>query len=61
MNTAQFSVRYSKQDVYEDHIISENCVERRNLPGGPAPSAVTKAVDEGHAWLQEIKSRYKQA
>ena len=49
-----------QQDVYEA-ISLKNCVERRNLPGGPAPSAVTKAVDEGHAWLQEIKSRYKQA
>ena len=58
MNTASFR-KYLQQDVYEA-ISLKNCVERRNLPG-PAPSAVTKAVDEGHAWLQEIKSRYKQA
>ncbi len=40
-------------DVYE-YISIEACVARRNLPGGPAPSAVAVEIAELTGWLEEI-------
>ena len=38
-------------DVYEA-ISLKACIERRNLPGGPAPAAVAASIRRGRAWLE---------
>ena len=42
-------------DVYE-YIAVEACVARRDLPGGPAPSAVAMEIAELNSWLEDIGS-----
>jgi argininosuccinate lyase len=42
-------------DVYE-YIAVEACVARRDLPGGPAPSAVAMEIAELNSWLDDIRS-----
>jgi argininosuccinate lyase len=42
-------------DVYE-YISIESCVARRDLPGGPAPSAVAMEITELNSWLEDIRS-----
>jgi argininosuccinate lyase len=42
-------------DVYE-YISIEACVVRRDLPGGPAPSAVAMEIAELNGWLEDIRS-----
>jgi argininosuccinate lyase len=49
----QFSEMF-KEDVFEA-ISLKNCVNRRNLPGGPAPAAVSQAIREARTWLEEQK------
>lgn len=49
----QFSDRF-EQDIY-DAISLKNCVSRRNLPGGPAPDAVSQAIEEARKWLKQQK------
>jgi argininosuccinate lyase len=41
-------------DVYE-YISVEACVTRRDLPGGPAPSAVAMEIAELNSWLEDIR------
>ena len=43
-----------QQDIYEA-ISLINCVNRRSLPGGPSPSAVSQAIEEGCNWLKQKK------
>ncbi len=40
-------------DVYEA-LSLEACIHQRNLPGGPAPTAVSQALLEGQAWLDTL-------
>ena len=42
-------------DVYE-YISIETCVARRDLPGGPAPSAVSMEIAELTGWLDDAHS-----
>jgi len=49
----QFSEMF-KEDIFEA-ISLKNCVNRRNLPGGPAPAAVSQAIREARKWLEEQK------
>jgi argininosuccinate lyase len=41
-------------DLY-DFLDVRTCVDRRRLPGGPAPFAVRQALDDLHRWLEEMK------
>ena len=43
-----------EEDIYEALSI-QSCVERRNLPGGPAPEAVAKTIEKTKEWLKSIK------
>ena len=49
----QFSQVF-EEDIFRT-ISLENCVNRRNLPGSPSPSAVSQAIEEGRIWLQQLK------
>ena len=40
------------EDVY-DAISLATCVNMRNVVGGPSPDAVSAALDEARAWMQE--------
>lgn len=42
-----------EEDIYS-YLDIKACVERRSLPGGPAPAAVKKALDEAAAWLDSM-------
>lgn len=41
-------------DIY-DAINIEKCVAARDVPGGPAPAAVTESISLARKWLQECK------
>ncbi len=41
------------EDVYEA-IALKTCVQRRDLPGGPAPSAVQASIERGEKWLASL-------
>lgn len=41
-------------DIY-DFIDAAACVARRRVPGGPAPEAVVKALDEAEDWLRRMR------
>ncbi len=45
---------YFKEDVYEA-ISLETCVSMRNLPGGPAKSAVVAAIAQAKTWLNDLE------
>ena len=38
------------EDIFEVLKV-ENCLDRRKLPGGPAPSSVRTAIDQARGWL----------
>jgi len=42
-----------EEDIYS-YLDIKACVERRSVPGGPAPSAVDKALEEAAAWLESM-------
>ena len=44
-----------RSDVYKCLDIGE-CVARRNIPGGPAPAAVQKALEEAGEWIARMKN-----
>jgi len=41
------------EDIF-DAVSLKACVEGRNLPGGPAPEAVSAAIAEGESWLAAL-------
>ncbi|MFO7294908.1 MAG: argininosuccinate lyase [Clostridia bacterium] len=49
----QFSDKFDSH-IY-DAISLKNCVNRRNIPGGPAPAAVSQAIEEARQWLEGQK------
>lgn len=49
----QFSDKF-EQDIY-DVISLKSCVSRRSLPGGPAPAAVSQAIEEARRWIEGQK------
>ncbi|MBM7582312.1 argininosuccinate lyase [Caldicoprobacter guelmensis] len=49
----QFSDKFD-QDIY-DVISLKSCVSRRSLPGGPAPAAVSQAIEEARRWIEGQK------
>lgn len=51
----QFS-KLIEDDVYQCLDIRE-CVARRKIPGGPAPEAVQKALEEADDWMEGMKNR----
>jgi len=42
------------KDVYQSLDIKA-CIARRSIPGGPAPVAVERALEESRQWLERIK------
>jgi len=42
-----------EEDVFEA-ISLENCVNERNVPGGPSVSCMESAIKESENWLNEI-------
>ncbi|MBQ3108504.1 MAG: argininosuccinate lyase [Clostridia bacterium] len=42
-----------EEDIF-DAVSLKACVEGRNLPGGPAPEAVSAAIAEGESWLAAL-------
>ncbi|MEQ8235315.1 MAG: argininosuccinate lyase [Syntrophomonadaceae bacterium] len=52
-NLQRFSELIDK-DVYQSLDIKA-CIARRSIPGGPAPVAVERALEESRQWLERIK------
>ena len=48
-----------EEDVF-DAISLKACVEGRKLPGGPAPEAVSAAIEEALAWLSGERAALEQ-
>ncbi|MBC7074802.1 MAG: argininosuccinate lyase [Syntrophomonadaceae bacterium] len=44
-----------ESDIYE-YLDIFQCVARRRVPGGPAPEAVAKALEEGQNWVRRMKN-----
>ncbi|MGI6226471.1 MAG: hypothetical protein ACOYJ1_09470 [Peptococcales bacterium] len=42
-----------KEDVYKE-IFVYTCVEKRNIPGGPAPEQVKAAILAGHSYISRL-------
>ncbi|CFX06226.1 Argininosuccinate lyase [Syntrophomonas zehnderi OL-4] len=53
----QFSSKIDA-DVYQNLDIA-NCVAKRQIPGGPAPQTVSRALAEAAAWLKEMQNAHK--
>ena len=43
------------EDVYQEIDIGQ-CVKKRNLPGGPAPEAVKRAIDEAYEFIKGVEA-----
>lgn len=44
-----------EEDVYQEIDIGQ-CVKKRNLPGGPAPEAVKRAIDEAYDFIKGVEA-----
>jgi argininosuccinate lyase len=53
METLQRFSELIDKDVYQSLDIRA-CVARRSIPGGPAPEAVKKAIEEAKQWMEKI-------